>query len=101
MINILDALLNEKIIDKAAYDTYMLYEIDERGRNYLHNACESILLEQPESSSLSEPYSWHDGRRSVWRDIKICIQVIKFKIEEYGNGRSKPTEYYTGNNPIF
>lgn len=87
----LNRLLSKKIISKSIYDTYLLFELNELGRNYLNNSLDSIYMEQPEESNVNDPYPWHDGRRSVWRDIKIVIEKVKIELEKSKHDRdNKP-----------
>ncbi len=81
-------LYKEGKIDKYDYDTYVLFELNELGREYLKNIIEMILLEEP-AESRRDSYAWNDGRRSCWREIKSIINIVKLKLKDYENDRDK------------
>lgn len=74
------ALYREGKIDKYEYDTFILFEGNDVGRNYLRNMFEAIVLEEPDHSK-SESYAWIDGRRSTWRQVKIVINMVNNLLE--------------------
>lgn len=81
------------IIDKYDRDTYMLFVADENGRIYLEGMLKAIVLEEPQFHPIPETYAWHDGRRSVWRNLALNIGITKDKLEEYLNDeRSRYTD---------
>lgn len=88
-------LLHAQIIDKFEYDSYILFEVIEHGRIYLKNALEMVVLEEPinqDSSSVMKI----DGRRSVWREIKIIINKINQLLqgEKYERPQFPELEWY-------
>jgi hypothetical protein len=90
----LQRLLSSKVINLAQYDTYVLYEINELGREYLKNILESSFLEKSEFGKMKDSYAWHDGRRSVWRDIKITILEIDRLLGEQDERERNPEYQY-------
>ena len=94
------------IIDKYERDTYMLYEGNDSGREYLKNMLQAIVLEEPQKMPFKGSFAWCDGRISVWREIALTISKINMKLEEYlHDERSSygddPNRYPTGIDPRF
>lgn len=86
-------MYQKNIIDKYERDTYMLFEINENGREYLKNMLIFIALEQPQMHQFENTFAWHDGKRSCWRDISILIGKVNLQLEDYLNDeRSKYTD---------
>ncbi len=76
----LTSLLRENKIDKYEFDTYLLFEGNELGRQYLKNMLDAIVLEEPDyNDNLS--YARVEGKRLVWRNIKMLINRINYMIE--------------------
>lgn len=71
------------IIDKFDRDTYMLFEANEQGRDYINNMLEAIVFEEPQLHPIPETYAWHDGKRAAWRDLALNVGRTKLKLEEY------------------
>lgn len=69
------ALLQTKQIDRWGYDSYVLFWLNEVGRTYLKNMLEQIVMEEP-IVGMENAFSFADGRRSVWRDIKKAVDSI-------------------------
>lgn len=74
-------LYRQGIIKEDEYYTYLLFECQDEGRRYLANRIESVLMEEPINPT-KDLFAWHDGRRSVWRDLKIIIKNVDQKIKE-------------------
>jgi hypothetical protein len=90
----LSLLLSKGKIDKYHYDTYILFEMTDLGREYLKNVLESIVLEE----TLPGQAERQDGRRSCWRDIKIAVNLVKNILEgvekhERDSERSNKQQY--------
>lgn len=75
-------LFREGKIDKQVFDTYILFESTELGRDFLKRMLEAIVLEEPPLHGEGTAYAWQDGRRSVWRDIKNAINYVNEKMTE-------------------
>lgn len=73
-------LLNSKRINPFEYDSYLMFELSDLGRNYLKNALDSVVLEEPMQCK-KDNVMYIDGRRSVWREIKIAINRINSLLE--------------------
>lgn len=88
-------LLHARVIDKFEYDTYILFEVTDLGRAYLKNALEMVILEEPINSN-TESVMKIDGRRSVWREIKIAINKINQLLqgEKYERPEFPELEWY-------
>jgi hypothetical protein len=80
MANKLTNLLHEGKIDKYEFDTYLMYGADDLGRDYLKNMLNAIVLEEPIIGKPIE-YGKAEGRRSVWRQIKLIIDKINYLME--------------------
>jgi hypothetical protein len=80
MSNKLTNLLREGKIDKYEFDTYLMFGADDLGRNYLKNMLDAIVLEEPISGKPIE-YGKAEGRRSVWRQIKLVIDKLNYLLE--------------------
>lgn len=90
----LQRLLSSNSINIAQYDTYVLFEINELGREYLKNILESSFLEKAEFGKMRDSYAWHDGRKSVWRDIKLTILEIDRLLGEQDERERNPEHQY-------
>lgn len=73
----LSLLLSKGKIDKYHYDTYILFEMTDLGRDYLKNVIDSVLLEETVPGQEVQ----QDGRRSCWRDIKRAVILVKNILE--------------------
>lgn len=80
MANKLTNLLTEGKIDKYEFDTYLMFGADDLGRDYLKNMLNAIVLEEPVSGRGTD-YAKVDGRRSVWRNIKLVVDKLNFLLE--------------------
>jgi len=74
-INKLKDLVSSKKIDKVQFKIYALFELSDQGRELLNIMSESVLMEEPQELNEAN-FAWHDGRRSVWRHIKLTIIMI-------------------------
>jgi len=86
----LQRLLHEGKISKIEYKTYITFVGNDVAKEFLVYMLESIVMEEPQQPSM-ELFVWHDGRRSVWRDIKIIINKVNDVMEKYNDGSSNPT----------
>ena len=75
MSNKLSNLRREGKISEMEYLNYLLFSTSDLGINYLKKMLEGILMEEPLTPT-TELFVWHDGRRSVWRDIKRMIDNV-------------------------
>ena len=84
----LSNLRKEGKISQYDYDTYLLFVGNDVGSIYLKKMLESILMEEPVKPT-KQLFAWHDGRRSVWRDIKLSIdrteKLLKGTINDRNN----------------
>lgn len=84
MTDKLNALLATKHISKHEYDTYMLFAVSQVGQEYLKYRVESAFMEEPHQSS-GVDFAWHNGRMSVFRDIKMIIDRVNEELERQNN----------------
>lgn len=80
----LDNLKKEGRITEVEYMNYLLYATSDLGIRYLKISIDGILMEEPITPT-SELFVWHDGRRSVWRDIKRMVD----RVDNMLNGEKK------------
>jgi len=78
--NKLSVLKKEGKINQEEYENYLLYVGNDVGATYLKRKLEAVLMEEPVTPT-SELFVWHDGRRSVWRDIKHMIMKVEFLLK--------------------
>ncbi len=88
------SLLHSGKILQPEYDSYILFELDEFGREYLKNIIEATFLEPSDAGKMEHTFAWHAGRQSVWREIKTTILKINYLLGEENDRTSQP-----GNNP--
>lgn len=81
-------LLNSGKIDRYEYDSYLLFEVGDQGRTYLKNALDAVVLECPLKCN-KDNVMWVDGRRSVWRDVRLAIVKVNQLLEGDVNERPK------------
>ena len=88
-------LLHARVIDKWEYDSYILFEVTDLGRAYLKNSLEMVVLEDPINPNVDTVMKI-DGRRSVWRDIRIAINKINQLLqgEQYERPQFPDLEWY-------
>ena len=84
MSNKLANLRKEGKISETEYLNYLLYATSDLGIRYLKIAIEGVLMEEPITPT-SELFVWHDGRRSVWRDIKRMVD----RVDDLLNGENR------------
>jgi hypothetical protein len=80
MLEKLNQLLKDEIIDKFSYDTYLLFDLDPKGKTYLNNMINDSFMEDAQAFS-GTSFAWQDGRRSVWRSIKVAIYRVHLALE--------------------
>ncbi len=76
----LKELLDSNKIDIYEYDTYLLFDGTDLGREYLAKKLESICLDMPMEANPLE-IMHKDGRRSEGRDIKFLIIKVNKLME--------------------
>ena len=82
-------LLKMGRISRSDYETYLIFEVYDAGRDYLKRLFESVCMEDPLGFECEAPFAHQDGRISVVRDFKRSIAEVKTKLnicEEYENG---------------
>lgn len=72
----LKALLNEKKITRFDYECYLLFAIEDLGKNFLKNVREEIFLEEPPVPT-EAIFAWKDGRMSAWRDVAQAVKLVQ------------------------
>lgn len=90
--NRLVSLVRQGKITDFEYLTYLVFTGDDVGERYLRMQLDSIVMEEPIEPTESL-FAWHDGRRSVWRDIKRMIDMVNKELEETQNDRSSRTNF--------
>ena len=88
-MNKLQSLLHEGKITKREYKTYITFIGNDVAKEFLADMLDSIVMEEPQQPT-DTLFIWHDGRRSVWRDIKIMINKVNDVMEQYNDGSSDP-----------
>ena len=78
----LSVLLNEKYITKEDHSFYLMFNLNSDGRAFLKEQFERSMMEELKEPTGEFMFSFIDGRRSVWRDIKNSIQKVNFCLEE-------------------
>lgn len=81
MLDKLKLLVDVGKIHKSDYDIFILFHLDERGRNWLNRKVEHVFMEAP-STDKGEMFAWLDGRRSMLREIKVVIEYVNKALEE-------------------
>ncbi|MFZ0219267.1 MAG: hypothetical protein WAL30_03575 [Candidatus Aquirickettsiella sp.] len=81
MLEKLNQLLKDKTIDKFLYDTYLLFELDPKGKAYLNNMITDSYMEQARAFT-GTAFAWQDGRRSVWRMIQENIYQVHHALRD-------------------
>ena len=74
-------LLKLKKINDFEYKAYLLFYLNDQGAQFIKNAFEGVSMEEPMSLDSECAFSWMDGRRSIWRDIKIAINKVNYLLE--------------------
>lgn len=85
MTDELNFLLKNKNISRNDYETYIVFECNDAGKKFLKERMTAIVMEEP-INPIEELFSWHDGRRSVFRDFKRAIDHVNFELENLKNG---------------
>lgn len=75
-------LYHSSKINEWEYRVYLLFEVNDIGRDFLKKSFEGINLEEPPSLDNESSFAWQDGRRSIWRDIKHAINKVNTIIED-------------------
>lgn len=76
----LDDLVKTKKISRFEYLTYLVFTGDDAGKEYLKLRETQSFMEEPTVMS-GESICFHDGRRSVWREIIKIIDVVENYLE--------------------
>jgi len=69
-------LFRESKISFGQYKTFLLFEENEDGFDWLKRMCECIYAERVPPIG-DHAYAWQDGRISLLRDIKQMITDVK------------------------
>jgi hypothetical protein len=74
-------LYKDNKINECEYKTYLLFNDYDLGYEYLTKQFEGINMEEPPSLDSEAAFSWADGRRSIWRDIKNRIARVQYLLD--------------------
>lgn len=77
----LKGLLETKAISRFEYLTYLVFQGDDVGKEYLAMRVDMAFMEEPDVMG-GESILWHDGRKANWREIKFIIKKIERLIEQ-------------------
>lgn len=78
----LDDLLKINKIGRLDYLIYRLFNMDEQGREYYKLMVESTFDEQPPFDAFTpEILAYNEGRRSIFRHIKLTVNEINHILE--------------------
>ena len=80
----LDTLLKTNRISRDEYLIYVIFETNELGKELLKTFIDLAVMNNV-GKPTNAVFAWHDGRLSVFRDIKKIIFEINKKIEELSN----------------
>jgi len=83
----LTSLFREGKINDIEYQTYLTFTGNEVARSFLNKMLDSIIMEEPVQPT-RQLFAWHDGRRSVWRDIRLMLQKVETILENREDDRS-------------
>lgn len=75
----LDTLVSKQKISKEEKLVYELFSLSEPGRDWLKLMFMLVMME--EYPHVSEEFAWHDGRRSIIRDIQYTIDKVEHLLE--------------------
>lgn len=78
----LRSLVDTAVISRREYETFMVFQSNDIGRQFLTNMMNSIVMEEPVHMPTGVLFAWHDGRRAVWRDIQMIIDKVNFEMEK-------------------
>jgi hypothetical protein len=74
---ILDDLLVSKKITKEEYDIYVLFELSEMGKQYMNRMVHDSFMDCASPFDMrTEILAYGEGRRSIFREIKIIVENI-------------------------
>lgn len=73
----LKAFLNKKTITRFEYECYLLFAIEDLGKNFLKNVQEMFFLEEPPALENEASFAWKDGRMSAWRDVAQAVKLVQ------------------------
>ena len=90
-----DLLTNGKI-DLDNYETYTLFAGNELGQRFLKEQLLRAVMEPPPVME-AIAFAWQDGRRSVWREIKMKIEEIENQLKEQNHDHGKSRKQRTRN----
>lgn len=89
----IDDLLSLKKITPGEYDTYILFQVNELGRNSLERMMFDSFMDEPVGTDRNgEGFAFYDGRRSVFRDIRRTIMKVQYLLEEISNNDKRSDE---------
>jgi hypothetical protein len=78
----LKQLLDTKKISLEDYHSFILFEQNEIGREFLKNMIDGLFMEQPNPRYGKLGSIFNDGRRSVFQAIKFSIENIYTLLRE-------------------
>lgn len=80
-------MVREGRVKQSDYDLWLLFEGNDLGRRLLQDLIINTFMEDPREVGTGEAFAFQDGRRSVWRDIKLVLLKIHKEMEVYRHDR--------------
>lgn len=88
----IEQLVELKKISHEEAQIYQLFSMDEVGRNYLNRMIFDTFMDQaPPPAMTSEILAYTEGRRSIFRELKLIINNIDKLLEGIYDGNSRIT----------
>jgi hypothetical protein len=79
----IEDVLKSRKITSEQYDLYMLYQVNELGRKLLHQGMMNTFMDEvPVKDMTGEQLAFNEGRRSIFRDVYVAIDIVEHAIKE-------------------
>jgi hypothetical protein len=79
----LEEVLKAKKITPEQFDMYMHYQVNELGRKLLHQGMMTTFMDEvPVMGMTGEQLAFNEGRRSIFRDVYVAIDIVQKAIKE-------------------
>jgi hypothetical protein len=89
----LDELLVAGKINKDEYDDYLLFAMNDRGRQWLDRRIMEAFMDEPSPEHcVGEAFAYTVGRGGILRGIRSSIEKVNYLLKERENDRPKDAE---------
>jgi hypothetical protein len=79
----IEDVLKARKITTAQYETYMHWQGTELGRKQLREGTMNTFMDEvPFKEMTAEQLAFNEGRRSVFRDVHVAIDIVETAIKE-------------------